>query len=298
MESQHGKWTLSDSDDDEDNNNVVPPTPPKDIKKPLKNIKADPEPKASPVNTLFKPKSEPRKDSDVNLETEKPPVLPTGSEARQAVHVYQNNSVKNDSGPSPALKRKRETDEGGWNLSSSSDDDGAPSSAPEDKPKPKAPTSSPPRKKPERSRPPSPHGDHYYKEEPSDFFEASLNTMNDTYRFYLNKVTGIEKKYNTGALHIKGNEYTLIFETTFVAYCMCITAAPGYIHSLFPLLSLNRNTFPHVWHAKGIRSGTFLLFTSLTPTRDVTMTRYDKHDDCTTQNHSISFKTLQLACVI
>lgn len=191
MTSQHGKWTLSDSDDDGDN--VVPPTPPKDTKKLLKSIKPDLEPKASQVNT--QPKSEPRTENKVKLQIEKNSIPPLGSEA---------------------LKRKRETDEGGWNLSSSDDDDddGAPSSAPKNKPQPKAQNSSPPRKKAEWSRPPSPHGDNYYKEEPSDFFEASLNTMNDMYRFYLNKVTGIEKKYNTGALHIKG-EHMIIRSLVF-----------------------------------------------------------------------------------
>lgn len=202
MEGHHGKWTLSDSDDED---NIIPPTPPKNIQKPIKNIKPDLEPKASPVSTGLKPKSEPKNKTNIKLETEKPSVPVMGSEARQAAHLRQSNTVKYDSSPSAALKRKRETDDGGWNLSSSDDDDDrAPSSAPKNKPQPKPPSSSPPRKKLERSRPPSPHGENYYKEEPSDFFEASLNSMNDTYRFYLNKVTGIEKKYNTGALHIKG----------------------------------------------------------------------------------------------
>ncbi|KAK3538097.1 hypothetical protein QTP70_029793 [Hemibagrus guttatus] len=196
MESHHGKWTLSDSDDDD---NVIPPTPPKNIQEPIKNIKPV-QPKASLVSTALKPKNK----TNMKLETEKPSVPAMGSEARQASRLHQSNPVKYDSSPSAALKRKRETDDGGWNLSSSDDDDnGAPSSAPKNKPQPKPPSSSPPRKKPERSRPPSPHGENYYKEEPSDFFEASLNSMNDTYRFYLNKVTGLEKKYNTGALHIK-----------------------------------------------------------------------------------------------
>lgn len=222
MESQHGKWTLSDSEDDDDN--VIPPTPPKNIQEPLKNIKPDSEPKASPVSTVLKPKSEPRKKNNVKLETEKTSVPAMGSEARQASRLHQSNPVKYDSSPSAALKRKRETDEGGWNLSSSDDDDNrASSSAPKNKPQPKPPGSSPPRKKPERkkperSRPPSPHGENYYKEEPSDFFEANLNTTNDTYRFYLNKVTGIEKKYNTGALHIKG-EY---INTTYHFQVTCI----------------------------------------------------------------------------
>uniref|UniRef100_A0AAR2LYM8 Tyrosyl-DNA phosphodiesterase 1 n=1 Tax=Pygocentrus nattereri TaxID=42514 RepID=A0AAR2LYM8_PYGNA len=158
QESQHGKWTLSDSDED----NIIPPTPPK---------KPNSEEKAAPQ---------------------------MGSEARQAAHLNQSNPVKYENSSSPAVKRKRETDEGGWNLSSS--DDEAPSSAPKVKPRQ---SRSSPQKKIENKRPPSPHGPAYYKEEPSGFFEDNLSAMSDTYRFYLNKVTGIEKKYNTGALHIK-----------------------------------------------------------------------------------------------
>lgn len=251
MESQHGKWTLSDSDDD-DGNNAVPPTPPKDIKKPLKSVR--PDVKASPVSTPLKPKSEPRKENNVKPETARASVPALGTEARQAAHLHQSNPVNYDSSPSPALKRKREADEGGWNLSSSDDDnEGAPLSAPKNKPKPKASSSSPPRKRPERSRPPSPHGDDYYKEEPSDFFEASLNTMNDTYRLYLNKVTGIEKKYNTGALHIKGKPTNTGYHFCFVSIRIGLT----YVYLFFLLLSFNRNTFPHVWHTKGIRPGNF-----------------------------------------
>ncbi|KAM9466252.1 tyrosyl-DNA phosphodiesterase 1 isoform 2-T3 [Clarias gariepinus] len=169
MASQHGKWTLSDSDDNDDNN-IIPPTPPKDIKKPLHHIKPNPEPKASPVNTLLKPKSEPKKENTKKLLTGKPSIP-----AVDSAMGHHSNPVRNDSNSSPALKRKRETDEGGWNLSSSDDDgdDKAPSSVVKNKQKPKLQNSSPPRKKPERSRPPSPH------------------------------VIGIEKKYNTGALHIK-----------------------------------------------------------------------------------------------
>ncbi|KAL6477412.1 hypothetical protein MHYP_G00132470 [Metynnis hypsauchen] len=185
-ESQHGKWTLSDSDED----NVVPPTPPK---KP--NVKPDPERRANAVNTVTKPKSK----SEPSIKSEEISAPPMGSEARQAARLNQSNPVKYENSSSPAVKRKRETDEGGWNLSSS--DDEAPSSAP--KVKPRQSRSSPPKKKIEDKRPPSPHGPAYYKEEPSDFFEANLSATSDTYRFYLNKVTGIEKKYNTGALHIK-----------------------------------------------------------------------------------------------
>lgn len=198
QESQHGKWTLSDSDDDD---NVIPPTPPK---KP--NKQPVPEHKAAAVNTIANPKdkSEPSAQHSVKAEpsikTEQTSAPPMGSEARQAAHFNQRNPVKHENSSSPALKRKRDTDEGGWNLSSSDDDE-----TPAPKTKPKQPSSSPPKKKIEYKRPPSPHGASYYKEEPSDFFEANLSSVNDTYNFYLNKVSGIEKKYNTGALHIKGN---------------------------------------------------------------------------------------------
>uniref|UniRef100_A0A4W4EK37 Tyrosyl-DNA phosphodiesterase 1 n=1 Tax=Electrophorus electricus TaxID=8005 RepID=A0A4W4EK37_ELEEL len=198
QESQHGKWTLSDSDDDD---NLIPPTPPKDTNK--ANVK--PEQKANAVNTVLnlKPKSEPNRENNVkfqpSLKTENISVPHMGSEARQAAHFNESDPVKYENSPSHEVKRKREPDEGGWNLSSS--DEEAPSSAP--KVKPKQSRSSPPRKKTQDTRPPSPHGVSYYKEEPSDFFEADLSAMNNSYRFYLNKVSGIDKKYNTGALHIK-----------------------------------------------------------------------------------------------
>ncbi|XP_076834000.1 tyrosyl-DNA phosphodiesterase 1 isoform X1 [Brachyhypopomus gauderio] len=195
--SQHGKWTLSDSDDD----NVVPPTPPKDLNKP--NVK--PECSANSFNTVLNPtpKSEPSRENSAkfqpSLKPENVSASPMGSEARQAAHLNQADPVKYDQRPTPAVKRKRERDESPWNLSSS--DDEAPSSAPDAKPKQSR--SGPPKKKIRDARPPSPHGAAYYKEEPSDFFEADLSAMSNTYRFYLNKVSGIEQKYNTGALHIK-----------------------------------------------------------------------------------------------
>uniref|UniRef100_A0A8C1ZYC2 Tyrosyl-DNA phosphodiesterase 1 n=1 Tax=Cyprinus carpio TaxID=7962 RepID=A0A8C1ZYC2_CYPCA len=118
---------------------------------------------------------------------------------RTATHVNQTNPVKYESNPSPSVKRKRETEEAGWNLSSS--DDETPTSALKNEPKKSK--VSPKRKKTEDKRPPSPDGTSYYKEEPADFFETNLLSMNDMYRFYVNKVTGIPKKFNTGALHIK-----------------------------------------------------------------------------------------------
>lgn len=199
QDSQHGKWSISDSEDED---NIIPPTPQKGLNKPT--IKPDLEIKPDKVITFFK--QEPTLSPKCNEKAEnshpvKEPSAPSmGSEARKAAHVNQTVPLKYESNSSPAVKRKREPEEGGWNLSSS--DDEAP--PPVMKNEPKKPNLSPKRKKTEVKRPPSPHGSSYYKEEPTDFFETNLLSMNDMYRFYLNKVTGIPKKFNTGALHIKG----------------------------------------------------------------------------------------------
>ncbi|XP_067223305.1 tyrosyl-DNA phosphodiesterase 1 [Chanodichthys erythropterus] len=197
QDSQHGKWTISDSEDED---NIIPPTPQKDLTKP--SVKPNLERKPDKITTFFKqePKLSPKLNEKAeNSHSVKAPSAPSiGSEARKAAHVNQTDPVKYESN-SPAVKRKREIEEGGWNLSSS--DDEAP--PPALKNEPKKPNQSPKRKKAEDKRPPSPHGTGYYKEEPNDFFETNLLSMNCMYRFYLNKVTGIPKKFNTGALHIK-----------------------------------------------------------------------------------------------
>lgn len=196
QDSQHGKWTISDSEDED---NIIPPTPQKDSNKP--SIKPDLERKPDTITTFFKqePKLSPKHNEDTH--SVKEPSAPSmGSEARKAAHVNQTIPVKYERNPSPSVKRKRETEEAGWNLSSS--DDETPSPAPIKEPKKS--NVSPKKKKTEDKRPPSPHGTSYYKEEPADFFETNLLSMNDMYRFYLNKVTGIPKKFNTGALYIKG----------------------------------------------------------------------------------------------
>ncbi len=194
--SHHGKWTISDSEDED---NIIPPTPQKDSNKP--RIKPDLERKHDTITTAFKqgPKLSPKRNEDTHCVKElSAPSM--GSEARKSARVNQTIPVKYESNPSPSVKRKRETEEAGWNLSSS--DDETPSPAP--KKEPKKSNVSPKKKKTEDKRPPSPHGTSYYKEEPADFFETNLLSINDMYRFYLNKVTGIPKKFNTGALHIKG----------------------------------------------------------------------------------------------
>ncbi|XP_016428149.1 tyrosyl-DNA phosphodiesterase 1 [Sinocyclocheilus rhinocerous] len=194
QDSQHGKWTISDSEDED---NIIPPTPQKDSNKP--SIKPDLERKPDTITTFFKqePKLSPKRNED-NHSVKEPSAPSMGSEARKATHVNQTIPVKYESNPSPSVKRKRETEEAGWNLSSS--DDETPPPAPKKEPK-KSDVN--PKKKTEDKRPSSPHGTSYYKEEPADFFETNLLSMNDMYRFYLNKVTGIPKKFNTGALHIK-----------------------------------------------------------------------------------------------
>uniref|UniRef100_A0A8C9RJN6 Tyrosyl-DNA phosphodiesterase 1 n=1 Tax=Scleropages formosus TaxID=113540 RepID=A0A8C9RJN6_SCLFO len=100
-----------------------------------------------------------------------------------------------------SAKRKKESEDTGWALSSS-DDDCENSSFADHR---KARNPSPKRTKPERARPASPHGASYYKEEPADVFDAGFLPADGAFRFYLNRVTGIEKKFNTGALHIKGS---------------------------------------------------------------------------------------------
>lgn len=202
-ESQHGKWTLSDSDGDD----IVPPTPPKDLKNPLH--RSNPVLKPSTEDTISKstPSPDPCRENAVKSEPltmkTEPSAPSVGSEAGRAAHYNQTDPVRYENGPSPAVKRERKTDEGGWNLSSS--DDETASTTSQIKPK-QSHERLPKKKKTEEIRPPSPHGASYYKKEPSDFFEANLGSMNNTYRFYLNKVSGIEKRFNTGALHIRGDQ--------------------------------------------------------------------------------------------
>uniref|UniRef100_A0A3B3S983 Tyrosyl-DNA phosphodiesterase 1 n=1 Tax=Paramormyrops kingsleyae TaxID=1676925 RepID=A0A3B3S983_9TELE len=120
-----------------------------------------------------------------------------GSEARQAAHYNQQNPVKfENKAPSASTKRKRETEDSGWALSSSDDEAADSSDRKRKQPSPK-------RTKVEDRRPPSPHREPDYKEEPEEFYETSLPPSDEIFRFYLNKVSGVEKKYNTGALHIR-----------------------------------------------------------------------------------------------
>ncbi|GLD55545.1 tyrosyl-DNA phosphodiesterase 1 [Lates japonicus] len=201
QDSQHGKWTISSSDDDDEG---LPPSgtatskphrPAISTHSPLRSV-SPPGPKLEPASASVEVKPEPAKTPVSSL------VI--GSEARQLAAMNQLNPVKYETSPSLAGKRKKEVSDGsGWALSDSDDDDGdvkgkSGSNVPKRAPSPKT-------KKPkvENERPPSPHGRLYYIEEPEDFFESSVPCLNDTYRFYLNKVTGLDRKYNSGALHIR-----------------------------------------------------------------------------------------------
>nr|XP_029543378.1 tyrosyl-DNA phosphodiesterase 1 [Oncorhynchus nerka] len=219
--SQHGKWTLSSSDDDNDdplpsasNNNspLLFGSPPPDqhtysesnhnspkIGSNFHQPKHDPDP---PPSIEVKP--EPKFDTV----TAAPP-LSIGSEARHAAQASQLKPVKYESNQSSAFlagKRKKDDDSiSGWALSDSDDDDDDKDKGQSSGQKDPPPKRSNPKLKKAKveERPPSPHGRTYYIDEPDDFFETSVPPINDTYRFYLNKVTGLEKRYNTGALHIK-----------------------------------------------------------------------------------------------
>ncbi|XP_062303214.1 tyrosyl-DNA phosphodiesterase 1 isoform X1 [Osmerus eperlanus] len=216
--SLHGKWSLSSSDDDNDEDskptNSNSPGQTKTHNSNSNTNKLDPYLVSEPVSGL-----DPDPAIVVEVKPEPVPVqvrptsaisLSIGSEARQVAQVSQLNPVKHGRLPSLAGKRKKEADDSGWALSDSDDDDDAEkpkalTSGLKDPPKKSTlgPTPNPKRVKVENDQPPSPHGRTYYIDEPDDFFETSFPPANDTYRFYLNKVTGLDKKYNTGALHIK-----------------------------------------------------------------------------------------------
>ncbi|XP_077376303.1 tyrosyl-DNA phosphodiesterase 1 isoform X2 [Festucalex cinctus] len=188
--SQHGKWSVSSSDDDDE----LPPS----VKssKPLQTTVSDHGSLSSPT---------PKVDStplEVKPEPSPVPALVVGSEARQQAAKNQLYPVKYEPSPSLAGKRKLDAADGsGWALSDSDDDDD--DAKKKSKPPPARKAPSPKRKKVADERPPSPHGRVYYIDEPDDFFESSVPCQDDMFRFYLNKVTGLDRKYNSGALHIR-----------------------------------------------------------------------------------------------
>lgn len=203
QDSLHGKWTVSSSDDDDDENLPPSGTAKSNSSQPAVSIQDFPQSGSPPITKL----------EPVTVEVKPAPVASSvsslfiGSEARKTAAVNQLNPVKFETSPSLAGKRKQEAVDGsGWALSDSDDDDTHKGDVKVKNPSPKRKPPSPKAKKAkvESERPPSPHGRLYYIDEPEDFFESSVPCLNDVYRFYLNKVTGLDRKYNCGALHIRG----------------------------------------------------------------------------------------------
>uniref|UniRef100_A0A3P9LCN6 Tyrosyl-DNA phosphodiesterase 1 n=1 Tax=Oryzias latipes TaxID=8090 RepID=A0A3P9LCN6_ORYLA len=199
QDSQHGKWTISSSDDDDDDDEEDLPlsgTTTTQSRLPAESSVRSPSPVqvSAPVEVKVEP---------ARLSAASP--LTLGSEARRSAAKNQLNPVKCERSPSLAGKRKSDASEGtGWALSDSDDDDkDVKENSQSHLPKKAPPSPKTKKAKVKEERPPSPHGRLYYIDEPEDFFESNIPCLNDTYRFYLNKVTGLDKKYNTGALHIR-----------------------------------------------------------------------------------------------
>ncbi|KAK9543051.1 hypothetical protein VZT92_000863 [Zoarces viviparus] len=199
QDSQHGRWTISSSDDDDEAIPLSGTTTSGPHRPALSShgshpSASPPSPKVEPVTAAVEVKPEPANAPASSLVV--------GSEARQSAATNQLNPVKCETSPSLAGKRKKEASDGsGWALSDSDDDDGDVKGKGLVKRGPPSPKTKKPKE--ETERPPSPHGRLYYIDEPEDFFESSVPCLNDTYRFYLNKVTGLDRKYNSGALHIR-----------------------------------------------------------------------------------------------
>ncbi|XP_020797267.1 tyrosyl-DNA phosphodiesterase 1 [Boleophthalmus pectinirostris] len=195
QDSQHGKWSISSSEDEDE---CLPPSGTTTKSAKTMFLQSPSPPKTDLVSAIGEVKPE---QCDSSIST-----LFIGSEARKSATSNQLNPVKFETSPSLAGKRKKEVPEGsGWALSDSDDDDLHVKKKTVNNNFPKKEHSSPQAKKQKAAneRPPSPHGRVYYIDEPEDFFESTLPCLNDTYGFYLNKVTGLDEKYNNGALHIR-----------------------------------------------------------------------------------------------
>ncbi|XP_054626528.1 tyrosyl-DNA phosphodiesterase 1 isoform X3 [Dunckerocampus dactyliophorus] len=190
QDSQHGKWSVSSSEDDDDE---LPPS----------GTTSKPPQATHSKNTSSSASNTESIAASAGVKPEPEPSLAVGSEARRQAARNQSNPVKFES-PAAGKRKVEASDGAGWALSDSDDEDDDAekkkmSNAPVRKP------ASPKRKKAnvEKERPPSPHGRLYYIDEPDDFFESGVPRLDDTFRFYLNKVTGLDRKYNSGALHIR-----------------------------------------------------------------------------------------------
>lgn len=201
QDSHHGKWTISSSDDDDAEEAL-----------PLSGTTTSRHQHVA-TSVDSSPRSAPSPKPAVKAEPADPPVssLAVGPEAGQAAAANQSNPGKKESRSPLAGKRKKEASDGsGWALSDSDDEDdeAGKRKSPSNLPKKEPPAPKAKKVKVESERPPSPHGRVYYIDEPDDFFESSAPCLNDTFRFYLNKVTGLDRKYNSGALHIRGERLT------------------------------------------------------------------------------------------
>uniref|UniRef100_A0A8C6MF93 Tyrosyl-DNA phosphodiesterase 1 n=1 Tax=Nothobranchius furzeri TaxID=105023 RepID=A0A8C6MF93_NOTFU len=134
-----------------------------------------------------------------------PPSGTTGASSRQTAEISHSSPPSASPVTLKAEARKNEVSEGtGWALSDSDEDDGAVKQNNQANLPKRAPLKPETKKlKAESERPPSPHGRQYYIDESEDFFESCTPRLDDTYRFYLNKVTGLDREYNSGALHIR-----------------------------------------------------------------------------------------------
>lgn len=236
QDSQHGKWTISSSDDD-----LEEDLPPSGTTAAESSQTAKSNSRSTSSASLLPVKAEPARTSDYSLSI--------GSEARQSAARNQLNPVKHETSPSLAGKRKKEvSDSTGWVLSDSDEDEeDVKKNGLGDPPKRALPKSVTKKAKVETERPPSPHGRLYYLDEPEDFFESSTPPLNDTYRFYLNKVTGLNRKFNSGALHIRGEfrwrKLNLNISSD-ALWCNNSHSSPLLRHSL-----------PVIWHTERVCSG-------------------------------------------
>lgn len=179
-ESEHGKWTVSSSDES-----------------------ADEKPEGEKPPTSLPPQGGPSKEDG--------PHYPC-SEARKAALKRKSSPLKHDdesfSGEmSPARKQKLSQDGLGWCLSSSDDEDdlknqrGKGEAAARARDEECCASS-------EKTR----THQLVLSEKPaelSDKVQDTWDLLNDRnpFRFFLTKVKGIKAKYNSGALHIKGEKH-------------------------------------------------------------------------------------------
>lgn len=213
QESLHGKWTVSSSDEEDPAPLNLQPV--KKEEHPDKDKAISHGKQTALFNVKQEPEHSPKTDKNKTyMESghNKPSVsgktcnkfLGTGSEERKNAPSNEQKRLpfmtSRDSGTTtPAVKRKKESENSVWCLSSSDEETHSEHTG-ERATRRRSP--SPKKRKSEAERrSPSP-GD-------SQQLDESLNSWDlleggEPFRFYLNKVTGISNRYNAGALNIKG----------------------------------------------------------------------------------------------